>query len=95
MNKVILIGLCMLLVGCKTFDIDENITIGSSWNISSPPVKQFCKDMGGEYTSNNLFVYVISWGCIDKNGEIHSYEITSNNNTWIIGNRSYPIEWSG
>ena len=46
MKRIILIGICMLLVGCKTLDMTGNFTLGSSgYNHSIAPLEQFCEEI--------------------------------------------------
>ena len=95
MNKAIIIGLCMLLVGCKAFDITGNFTLDSDcFNLSYPPTEKFCNESNMDYKQGSLFDSGDEMKCIDD-GKIHIYQVQAiNTSFWIIGNKSYPMEWT-
>ncbi len=94
MKRIILIGICMLLVGCKTLDMTGNFTLGSSgYNHSIAPLEQFCEEINMILFEGSLFQLT---GCLDDEGEIHYYKYNYdyNRSLWIIGNKEYEPVWT-
>ncbi len=96
MKKIIglIILVITLLSGCNIEDFKflKSFNHSLCLNVSYAPTEQFCNDI------NMIFVEygnLISneWGCIDDKGEIHSYATANINDEWIIGDRSYDVEW--
>ena len=97
-RNLILIGICLLILisGCKGWYTDETLFIGDicSHNVSIAPTERFCEDIDMEFIEYGVGFGKV-WGCIDNNGEIHSYATRSiNREYWIVGNKTYDMEWT-
>ena len=89
-NLFLLFGL-LLLTSCSSSDLVFFESRCNGFNASYAPMERFCEDNNMTYSSDNRF-----WqsGCFDNNGELHSYKVTFENGSWVIGTNKYEAEFT-
>ncbi len=93
---LVLVILSVLLIRSGVlFNTEKNETFqfmnASNFSHTSiAPFEQFCYEINKSYKHGSAFS---DQGCIDANGEIHYYQVKVEIDKWIIGNKSYPVEW--
>lgn len=94
MKKILIIVLVLaliVLVSCEERNPKLRFDDSTALNFSVAPTERFCQDIGMEHKPGNIFQ---QFSCIDDNGELHAYSMDNNGTHWILGNKSYLMEWS-
>ncbi len=105
MNKTIIIGLCIGLIalaGCNKEELKllytQNVSFGNICvsNTSTAPTERFCNESGMRLSKYSEGLLHNGWGCVDDNGEIHKFVTKPYRdiNKWVIGNKTYDMEWT-
>lgn len=94
MKTIILIGLCILLIGCTDKLISKKINATGWGNINSTEgcsisLIDFCENKNMTHLAGN---FIENWGCIDSDGEIHYYAIKIYDDNVTIGDKYYTKE---
>ncbi len=76
-----------------SFSIPDNYSrINYSKQISDfsfPPIEDFCSEKNMSYYMERNIL-----GCIDEFGDRHQFNVSYNNDSWTIGDKTYKAIWN-